>query len=156
MLDALLFTLGLAAGAFTHETGHQAGAWIHGEDLRLAGRHWVCAAPCENGKAVALYGLGAQVLSSELLLLPEHRGPFISGWLTWNILQPVSVVVRYELDQDSTDLRNFGRSEARVIEGLAVAHAATVALRWAWKDKPEWFEVRPYEDGVAAAFVLRW
>lgn len=155
MLDVLLFALGVAAGAFSHEAGHQVGAWVHGEELRWRGRAWACVAPCENRKAVALYGLGAQAVSSELLLLPEKRGPFTSGWLVWNVLQPVSVVVRNEVDRDSTDLQNFGRGDSRLIGGLFLAHSTTVALRWAWKDKPDWFEVSRHEDGIKAVFMLR-
>lgn len=156
MLDAILFTLGLAAGLFTHEAGHMAAGWATGEEVHFRVTSVYCDAPCENIKTVAAGGFVLPAIASEALLFKKKRGPFEAGWLAYNILSPVAYTIRHEAFGPTGDLAHFSRGEARIVEGLAVAHAATVALRWAWKDKPEWFEIRPHEDGVAAAFVMRW
>lgn len=155
MVDSILFFLGLTIGFITHEAGHQAAAWTSGDQISWHHASWTCERGCD-AKRVAAGGFVLPAVASEAMLLKRERGSFERGWLAFNILQPLVLTVRHEAFRSEGDLSNWSRGDARIVEGIVLGHAATVALRWAWKDKPEWFEVLRHEDGLKLALVARW
>jgi len=155
MMDTVLFSLGLAAGLATHELGHQSAAWLLGDQLAWHGTNWSCVGACA-AQAIALGGFVLPAVSSEVLLYKDDRGPLAAGWLAWNILHPLIYTIRNEAFGPVGDLANFSRGEAQIVEAALLTYAASVALRWAWKDKPEWFQVTPTDRGVTAMLRVRW
>ena len=158
MLELLAFLTGMGAGLLNHEAGHQLAAALSQDDLRWSGTTWECRADCDAA-TVGNSGLLVQSLSSELLLnLPEtpRKHPFVAGWLVWNIANPVLYTLHHELAGPHGDLKNFSRREARIMESLLVAHAASTALRWSGTVG----EIEPFffarEDGIAFGVAIKW
>ena len=159
MLDVFVFLTGMGAGLLNHEAGHQMMAAFSQDELNWSGSSWECPSDC-NASIIASGGFLAESLSSELLLnLPEtpRRNPFVAGWLVWNIANPVLYTLQNELAAPHGDLENFSRREARIMEALLIAHAASTALRWSGtvsNDVEPFFF--PHEDGVAFGVAMRW
>lgn len=158
MLELLTFLAGMGAGLLNHEAGHQLAATMLEDDLQWSGSSWTCRAGCD-ADTIARSGMIAQALSSEVLLaLPgePRENPFVTGWLLWNIANPILYTIRHELSGSHGDLSNFSRREAHVMEMLLLAHAASTALRWSGTlDSVEPFFFSQ-DDGIAFGVALRW
>ena len=158
MLELVAFLAGMGAGLLNHEAGHQVAAAFSQDEINWSGTTWECQSNC-NASIIAGSGFLAESLSSELLLnLPEtpRQNPFVAGWLVWNIANPVLYTLHHELAGPHGDLKNFSRREARILESMLVAHAASTALRWSGTVsgvEPFFF---PQEDGLAFGIAVRW
>jgi len=158
MLDVFVFLTGMGAGLMTQEAGHQLAASILQDRISWSGTTWECQADCD-GATIAASGLLMQSLSSEVLLnspgIPK-RQPFVAGWLVWNIANPIVYTLRHEFFGPHGDFTNYSRRDARIMEALLIAHAASTTLRWTDTESNIETFFFPQDDGIAFGVAMRW
>jgi hypothetical protein len=130
--------VGAAIGFGMHEGAHQL---VGAGDIHWEGAEWKCP-DCSPGRAqtIALAGYVFQGVANELLLgfdVPREH-PVIAGFLLWNILNPITAVIRNEAAGPSGagDLGNLhDRPQRRIVEGALAGVAALQGLRLALDDR---------------------
>lgn len=125
---------GIFVGLIVHEAAHELTARVSGGQMEWNSRgEWIYQGP--NGKAVAIAGLAAQAISSEILIRRKQTN-FTKGWLAFNVGDTVFYAIRNEVAGGYGDLGNFTMGEARKIEVVLLAHSYSVARRMKWQFFP--------------------
>ena len=126
---------GIFVGFIIHESAHVAVANHYGGDISFNQNiKWTYRGP--NLKGVALAGLAAQAITSEILIRREQNN-FTKGWLAFNVGNTLLYTIENESRKDGYgDLSNFSRDEARQIETVLLIHSTTVAQRMKWQFFP--------------------
>lgn len=152
------FALGYTTGFAAHEYGHETMAnsidvkmdW-QGNIASPGSIRWVAKSNNpEKLRAIALSGLAMQVVSTELLLSQENRGPFVLGWLSFNIVNAINYVVKHESSKNGFgDIALYGQKggDEKVLEALLIGHALWSGYRLI-NNSPPFFDVNFYlEEG---------
>ncbi len=126
---------GILVGFMIHEGAHIAVADMNGGNITYNQNiEWTYIGL--NQKSVAIAGLAAQAITSEILLRRDYQTNFTKGWLTYNVGNTLSYALQNELRGGYRDLANFTQEEARGIEAVMLVHSYTVAKRLEWKFFP--------------------
>lgn len=148
--EGSLFFAGMCAGLAGHEGGHWLTAKMYGEkaELGLLNGQIPCVWTTGEGTAlqnIALGGFAAEIATSEALLYTKapKDNSFVIGWLTWNILEPLTYILRHEViyhgkgygDLQLIDDHDQNRSlKVEHVEIAISAHALFTAYRL-WKNE---------------------